>query len=61
MAEEVKRIHKEPHPYVNLKHLTLFRGRTVAFVGRVERIESGNLIMSTADRKNYISLFLPYF
>ena len=51
MSEEVKQVHREPHPFVNLQHMTKFVGRTVAFVGRVDRVEDGNLILKTSDGK----------
>jgi hypothetical protein len=52
MSEEVKAVHREPHPFVGLNNLHLFTGRTVAFVGKVDRIDEGTLYMKTNDGKN---------
>ena len=51
MSEEVKVVHREPHPFVGVPHILDFVGRTVAFVGRVERVEDGQLAMRTAEGK----------
>ena len=51
MSEEVKSVHREPHPFVGISHIQHFTGRTVAFVGKVERVEEGTLYMKTADGK----------
>ena len=39
MSEEVKNVHREPHPFVGTAHLGHFVGRTVAFVGKVGAVE----------------------
>ena len=54
MSEEVKSVHREPHPFVGLTHISDFIGRTVAFVGKVERVEDGVLFMKTANGKLHI-------
>ena len=54
MTEEVKNVHREPHPFVGVPHMLNFVGRTIAFVGKIDRIEEGCLIMTTIERK-YIS------
>jgi len=51
MSEEVKAVHREPHPFVGLQHMNQFVGRTVAFVGKVDRVEDNTLYMKTADGK----------
>jgi len=51
MTEEVKNVHREPHPFVGVPHIMSFVGRTIAFVGKCERIEDGSLILRTADGK----------
>ena len=51
MSEEVKSVHREPHPFVGISHIQHFSGRTVAFVGKVDRVEEGTLFMKTADGK----------
>ena len=50
-AEEVKNVHREPHPFVGVPHMLNFVGRTIAFVGKIDRIEEGSLIMTTIERK----------
>ena len=50
-AEEVKNVHREPHPFVGVPHMLNFVGRTIAFVGKIDRIEDGCLIMTTLERK----------
>jgi hypothetical protein len=53
MSEEVKSVHREPHPFVGIQHINNFIGRTVAFVGKVDRVEDGTLYMKTAEGKYY--------
>ena len=55
MSEDVKAVHREPHPFVGIQHLHQFVGKTVAFVGKVDRIEDGVLYMKTHDGK-YLSI-----
>lgn len=55
MTEEVKSVHREPHPFVGLAHIQNFTGRTVAFVGKVDKVEDGTLYMKTADGKSFSS------
>ena len=45
MSEEVKNVHCEPHPFVGTAHLNQFVGRTIAFVGRIERVADNELQM----------------
>ena len=47
MTEEVKNVHREPHPFVSTQHLSNFVGRTVAFVGKISAIEEAQLVMKT--------------
>ena len=56
MTEEVKNVHREPHPFVGVPHMMSFVGRTIAFVGKIDRIEEGCLIMTTIERKYFFSL-----
>ena len=51
MQEEIKAVHKEPHPFVGIQHINGFIGKTVAFVGKVDKVEDGNLFMKTSDGK----------
>ena len=46
MSEEVKNVHREPHPFVGTAHLNGFVGRTIAFVGRIERVEDNTLMLT---------------
>ena len=50
-GEDVKQVHREPHPYVSKDYIGNFVGKTVAFVGRVDRVEDSTLFMTTEDRK----------
>ena len=40
----VKQVQREPHPFASAAHLNSFIGRTVAFVGKVDRIEEGGVL-----------------
>ena len=51
MSEEVKAVHREPHPFVSVQNLMQFVGRTVAFVGKIDRFDDGTLYMKTNDGK----------
>jgi hypothetical protein len=51
MAEEVKQVHREPHPFIGINNIMNFIGRPVAFVGRVDRFEDNTLYMKTAEGK----------
>ena len=51
MSEDVKAVHREPHPFVGHNHILQFIGRTVAFVGKIDRFEDGTLYMKTNDGK----------
>ena len=51
MAEEIKNVHREPHPFVGIPHIMGFVGKTIAFVGRVDRFEEGTLLMKTNEGK----------
>lgn len=57
MSEEVKSVHREPHPFVGIQHFSQFTGRTVAFVGKVNRVEDGILYMRTNDGKSTLNAF----
>lgn len=55
MAEEVKAVHREPHPFIGIAQIMNFVGRPVAFVGRIDRFEENNMFMKTHEgRSNYI-------
>ena len=49
--DEVKQVHREPHPYVSKVQLQHFVGKTIAFVGKVDRVEENVLYMKTAEGK----------
>ena len=50
-GEDVKQVHREPHPFVSKDHIPLFVGKTIAFVGKVDRVEDTVLYMKTSDGK----------
>ena len=52
MSEEIKNVHREPHPFVGVPHLMGFVGKTIAFVGRIDRIDEGALQMKTNEGKS---------
>jgi len=52
MAEEVKAVHREPHPFIGIAQIMNFVGRPVAFVGRIDRFEDNTMYMKTAEGKN---------
>lgn len=60
MSEEVKAVHREPHPFVGVQHISQFTGRTVAFVGKVNRIEEGTLYMRTNEGKLHSNVIFIY-
>ena len=47
----MKQVHREPHPFVGKDNLPSFIGKTIAFVGKVDRVEDSTLYMKTSDRK----------
>lgn len=49
--EEVKAVHREPHPFIGLPHIPQFVGKPVAFVGKIDRIEENVLYLKTAEGK----------
>ena len=51
MAEEVKAVHREPHPFIGVQHVNQFVGKPVAFVGKVDRFEDNTMFMKTNDGK----------
>ena len=51
MAEEVKAVHREPHPFIGIAQIMNFVGRPVAFVGRIERFEDNTMFMKTHEGK----------
>lgn len=55
MAEEVKAVHREPHPFIGLAQIMNFVGKPVAFVGRVDRFEDNTMYMKTHEGKNKIT------
>ena len=50
-GEDVKQVHREPHPFCGKDNLAQFVGKTIAFVGKVEKVEDQVLFMKTADGK----------
>ena len=52
MAEEVKAVHREPHPFIGVQHVMQFVGKPVAFVGRVDRFEDNTMYMKTNEGKS---------
>ena len=51
MSEEVKNVHREPHPFVGTNHMANFVGRPIAFVGKIDKVGDGELIMHQNDSK----------
>ena len=49
--EEVKAVHREPHPFISTNYIKEFVGKPVAFVGQVLRVEDNVLILKSADSK----------
>eukprot|EP00347_Sterkiella_histriomuscorum_P024057 403332448 len=49
MSDEVKAVHREPHPFIGLNHIAHFVGKPVAFVGKVDRIEDSTMFLKTAE------------
>ena len=56
-GEDVKQVHREPHPYVSKDQISMFVGKTIAFVGRVDRIEETSLMMKTHDGKYIYNIY----
>jgi hypothetical protein len=61
--EDVKAVHREPHPFIGLAHIPHFFGKPVAFVGKVDRVEENTLYLKTAEgkynqNKRKLSIFL---
>lgn len=50
-VDDVKQVHREPHPFVSKDQLPSFIGKTIAFVGKVERVEEASIYMKTSDGK----------
>ena len=50
-TEDVKQVHREPHPFVSKVQLSAFVGKPVAFVARVGTIDDSVLYMKTSDGK----------
>ena len=47
--KEVKNVHREPHPFVGLDHLSGFIGKTIAFVGKVVKVEDSTIILKASN------------
>ena len=52
-GEDVKQVHREPHPFVSKDQIPNFTGKTIAFVGKVDRVEDNVLYMKTSDGKYF--------
>ena len=57
MAEEVKQVHREPHPFIGVQQIMNFVGKPVAFVGRIDRFEENTMYMKTHEGKWQIFQF----
>ena len=51
MAEEVKAVHREPHPFIGVQQIMNFVGRPVAFVGKIDRFEDNTMFIKTHEGK----------
>lgn len=49
--EEVKAVHREPHPFISTNYIKEYVGKPVAFVGQVLRVEDNVLFLKSADSK----------
>ena len=58
MAEEVKAVHREPHPFIGIQQIMNFVGKPVAFVGRIDRFEDNTMFMKTHEGKYQTNIFL---
>ena len=58
MSEEVKAVHREPHPFIGIQQVSQFVGKPVAFVGKIEKFEDNTMIMKTSDGKSFIHTIL---
>ena len=52
---DVKQVHREPHPFVSKDQLPNFIGKTVAFVGKVDRFDGNVINMKTSNGKYTIN------
>ncbi len=57
MAEEVKAVHREPHPFIGIQQINQFVGKPVAFVGKIVKVQDNVLFMKTNDGK-YLNFML---
>ena len=48
-GEDVKQVHREPHPFCGKDNLSSFVGKTISFVGKVDKVEDNVLFMKTSD------------
>ena len=48
---DIKQVHREPHPFVSKDQIPMFVGKTIAFVGKVEKVDDNVLTMKTQDCK----------
>jgi hypothetical protein len=55
MSEEVKAVHREPHPFIGLPQIGKFVGKPVAFVGKVDRFDENTMVMKTSEGKLFSS------
>lgn len=60
MSDDIKAVHREPHPFIGLNHIAHFVGRPVAFVGKVDRIEDNILYLKTAEGKSNFLIFVGW-
>ena len=47
---------KEPHPFVNAKFMETMAGKTVALMGKVDKVEATSFTVRTSDGKSFCSL-----
>lgn len=50
-TEEVKAVHREPHPFIGIQQIMNFVGKPVAFVGKIDRFEDNTMFMKTHEGK----------
>ena len=50
--DDLRPVHREPHPFVSKDQIAVFVGKTVAFVGKVVSLNDSTMMMETSDGKS---------
>ena len=51
MSDVKETMMREPHPFVNAKYMETMAGKTVALMGKVEKVEAACFTVRTSDGK----------